>query len=326
MNILPIANPVQPLIDVFDSVLVFFHDTVGFSWGFSIIALTIVVRAALIPLTLKQFKSMQALQQLSPEIKALQAKYKDDRQRLNQEMMKFYQENKVNPFGSCLPLVMQLPVFFSLFYMLRKDLKIDICGPEAKILSAAKEAGKTLTTIGCDQVDPGSAGFLFINDLTSKATGATLAILIVLYVGSQLLSSVLMSVTADRNQRFIMIALPFVFVPFIQGFPAGLLVYWVTTNLWTVGQQYLIRRTAGVPVLGAPGSGTATAIVSDKDTERTKKDKDKDKGKDKAKPSANGGGGDGDGAAPEREQHERRASAPPPPPRQRRKKKTGRRR
>jgi YidC/Oxa1 family membrane protein insertase len=324
MNILPIANPVQPLIDVFDSVLVFFHDTVGFSWGFSIIALTIVVRTALIPLTLKQFKSMQALQRLSPEIKALQAKYKDDRQRLNQEMMKFYQENKVNPFGSCLPLVMQLPVFFSLFYMLRKDLKIDICGPEAKILAAAKEAGKTLTTIGCDQVDPGSAGFLFINDLTAKATGATLIILIVLYVGSQLLSSVLMSVTADRNQRFIMIALPFVFVPFIQGFPAGLLVYWITTNLWTVGQQYIIRRGAGLPVLGAPGSNMppTPAVVSDKDRERSKKDEDKKK--DKAKPSANGG--DGDGTAPEREQHERRASAPPPPPRQRRKKKTGRRR
>ena len=127
MTTLPIANVVQPLIDVFDSILVFFHDSVGFSWGFSIIALTIVVRAALIPLTLKQFKSMQALQRLAPDIKELQAKYKDDKQRLNQEMMKFYQENKVNPFGSCLPLVLQLPVFFSLFYMLRKDLKLDIC-------------------------------------------------------------------------------------------------------------------------------------------------------------------------------------------------------
>jgi YidC/Oxa1 family membrane protein insertase len=325
MNILPIANPVQPLIDVFDHVLVFFHDSAGFSWGFSIIALTIVVRAALIPLTLKQFKSMQSLQRLSPQIKELQAKYKDDRQRLNQEMMKFYQENKVNPFGSCLPLVLQLPVFFSLFYMLRKDLKIDICGPEAKILAVAKEAGKSLTSIGCDQVDPGSASFLFINDLTAKATGGVLAILLVLYVGSQLLSSILMSVTADRNQRFIMIALPFVFVPFIQGFPAGLLVYWITTNFWTVGQQYIIRRTAGLPVLGAPGSEKSSGpIVSDKDREKPKA-KPKEKDKDKAKASANGGDGDG-AAAPEREQHERRASAPPPPPRQRRKKKTGRRR
>ena len=93
----------------------------------SIIALTVVVRAVLVPLTFKQFHSMQALQRFAPEIKALQEKYKDDRQRLNQEMMKFYQENKVNPFGSCLPLVLQMPVFISLFYMLRKDLKIDIC-------------------------------------------------------------------------------------------------------------------------------------------------------------------------------------------------------
>ena len=115
-----------------------------------------------------------------------------------------------------------------------------------------------------------------------------------------------------------MIALPFVFVPFIQGFPAGLLVYWITTNLWTVGQQYIIRRAAGLPVLGAPGSGTVSRAgggVRARTASGPKKDKDK------AKPSANG-----DDAAPEREQHERRATAPPPPPRQRRKKKTGRRR
>jgi len=311
MTTLPIANIAQPLIDVFDSVLVFFHDSVGLSWGFSIIALTIVVRTVLIPLTLKQFKSMQALQRLAPEIKELQAKYKDDKQRLNQEMMKFYQENKVNPFGSCLPLVMQLPVFFSLFYMLRKDLKIDICG-DAGLAEFAKQAGKSITSVGCDQVDPGSAGFLFINDLTFKATGATLAILIVLYVGSQLLSSVLMSVTADRNQRFIMIALPFVFVPFIQSFPAGLLVYWITTNLWTVGQQYIIRRTAGLPVRGAPLPAGAAAAVAKPEPRKPKPKAREDKG------------ANGDGTAPE--PRERRATAPPPPPRQRRKKKTGRRR
>ena len=100
-----------------------------------------MVRAALIPLTLKQFKSMQALQRLSPEIKELQAKYKDDQQRLNQEMMKFYQENKVNPFGSCLPLVLQLPVFFSLFYMLRKDLKLDICPQHRPVRGRALDLG-----------------------------------------------------------------------------------------------------------------------------------------------------------------------------------------
>src|SRR5260370_17008891 len=117
------ANIIQPLIDAVDAILVFFHDSVGLSWGLSIIALTIVVRAALIPLTLKQFKSMQRLQQLQPQIKAIQAKYKDDKQRQNQEMMKFYQENKVNPLGSCLPLVFQLPAFLALFSILRPDLK-----------------------------------------------------------------------------------------------------------------------------------------------------------------------------------------------------------
>src|SRR5947209_415294 len=103
-----LANVLQPLIDFFEGILKFFHDSLSFSWGWSIIAMTVVVRAALVPLTVKQFKSMQALAQLQPEIKKLQEKYKDDKQRLNQEMMTFYKENKVNPFSSCLPLVLQL--------------------------------------------------------------------------------------------------------------------------------------------------------------------------------------------------------------------------
>src|SRR6266550_5966961 len=148
------ANIIQPLIDAVDAILVFFHDKVSLSWGLSIIALTIVVRAALIPLTLKQFKSMQRLQQLQPQIKAIQAKYKDDKQRQNQEMMKFYQENKVNPLGSCLPLVFQLPVFLSLFYMLRTDLKRDICGQYfgefVRTHPAQAHSNKTITDFTCD--------------------------------------------------------------------------------------------------------------------------------------------------------------------------------
>src|SRR3954454_11128051 len=232
---IPFANILQPLIDVFDAVLVFFHDTFGFQWGTSIIALTVVVRALLLPLAIRQLHSMQGLQKLAPEMKKLQERYKEDRQRLNQEMMKLYQEHKVNPFGSCLPLVAQMPVFFSLFYMLRRDLRLDICGQIAK---------------PCGQVPPGNwgQGFLFIPDITDKATGVVLVVLLILYVGTQLLSSVLMSVTADRNQRLLMIGLPFVFVPFITSFPAGLILYWITTNLWTVGQQTIIRKRAGMPV------------------------------------------------------------------------------
>jgi YidC/Oxa1 family membrane protein insertase len=232
-----LANIFQPLIDVFDSVIVFFHDTVGLGWGLSIIALTAAVRLVLVPLTIKQFRSMQEMQRLAPHIKELQQKYKDDKQRLNQEMMKLYQEHKVNPFGSCLPLVLQFPVFISLFYMLRKDLKVDICGPAARIIAVGHQQHPptSLSGTACDTVAHGSAKFLFIPDLTTHATGAVLVVLIILYVGSQLLSSVLMSATVDRNQRLIMMALPFVFVTFIIRFPAGLIVYWVTTNLWTVG-------------------------------------------------------------------------------------------
>src|SRR5689334_17938219 len=170
------ANVLQPLIDFFESIMKFFHDSVGFSWGFSIIALTVVVRAALVPLTVKQFKSMQALATLQPEIKKLQEKYKDDKQRLNQEMMRFYQENKVNPFSSCLPLVAQLPVFISLFYMLRHDLRFDIC---PGIQAAAEKAGNPNVPIACGPVP--QAHFLGIPDITAAAHGSTLVILLILY-------------------------------------------------------------------------------------------------------------------------------------------------
>jgi YidC/Oxa1 family membrane protein insertase len=229
---------IQPLIDFFEAILKFFHDTVGFGWGFSIIALTILVRALLLPLTFKQFHSMQRLAHLQPEMKKLQERFKGDKERMNQEMMKFYRENKVNPFASCLPMVAQFPVFISLYYMLRTDLRRDIC-PEINGVG----------TPNFDQPIPcGStpeSSFLFINDLTDKATGSTLIILIVLYVGSQLASTLLMSTTTDRTQRMIFLALPFLFVTFIIRFPAGLLLYWITTNLWTIVQQMIIRRRLG---------------------------------------------------------------------------------
>ncbi|MDQ3629851.1 MAG: YidC/Oxa1 family membrane protein insertase, partial [Actinomycetota bacterium] len=189
-----------------------------------------------------------------PEMKVLQAKYKDDRQRLNQEMMKFYQENKVNPFSSCLPLLAQMPVFIALFYMLRADLKEDICDADVAIAPGGPFAGKDLADVTCDQIQSGSGSFWFIPDLTAAATGGILAVLIVLYVGSQLLSSLLMMTSVDKNQKRIMLALPFVFVFFILNFPAGLILYWITTNFWTVGQQYFVRRSVGMSVPGRPGT------------------------------------------------------------------------
>src|SRR3954451_14244752 len=238
------ANILQPLVDVFESILKFFHDSFGASWGLSIILLTIVVRAALLPLAVKQFRSMQALQRIAPHLKILQAKYKDDKQRLQQETMKFYQEHKVNPFASCLPLVAQLPVFLSLFYMLRKDLRFDIC-PDIN------KAGTTTNPVPCGSTS--ESQFWFIHDITDKATGSVLVVLLVLYVGSQLVSSLLMMpATADKNQRVIMLVLPFLFVGFIFRFPAGLILYWITTNIWTIGQQQFLRRVIGSKQPEAP--------------------------------------------------------------------------
>ena len=245
---LPIANIFQPLIDALESVMLFFHDNIGFGWGFSIIFLTIVVRAALVPLTFKQIKSMQAMQRVAPQIKELQAKYKDDKQRLQQETMKFYQENKINPLASCLPLALQMPVFISLFYMLRKDLRHDIC-PDINppTVPNPKPCGHS-----------SESAFWFIHDITDKATGSVLVVLLILYVGSQLVSSLLMmTATADKNQKTIMLVLPFFFVAFVFNFPAGLIMYWITTNIWTIGQQYVIKRVLPLPEVPTPEQAAA---------------------------------------------------------------------
>lgn len=234
---IPIANVLQPLIDVGNSVLVFFHDA-GLSWGMAIIALTICTRALLIPLTYKSLKGMRALQALQPQIKEIQAKFKNDRQRMQQEMMRFYQENKVNPFASCIPLLAQLPIFITLFFVLRDELPEDI---------------------GCEAGECGNeAAFFFISDLTAKAAGGELIALLILYVGTQLVSGLVMAVTADKSQRMLMLALPFIFVPFVITFPAGLVLYWITTNVWTIGQQYAIQRLVPAPAVPTADEVAAT--------------------------------------------------------------------
>src|SRR5262249_34203887 len=185
-------------------------------------------------------KSMQAMQRLQPEIKKIQAKYKNDRQKQNQELMAFYKENSLNPFGSCLPMVLQLPVFFSLFFVLRRFSSNPPGGPEA--------------------VARGDFSFLFgfIDNITkhTNEVGFAGVILIVLYVLSQLASSLLMPSTMDKTQRYVFMAMPFLFVLFVIRFPVGLMLYWITTNLWTVGQQVVIRRLMPVPVVAPAGGPT----------------------------------------------------------------------
>src|ERR1035437_9837768 len=322
------ANIFQPLIDVFEAVLKFIHNSVGVPWGWSIVLLTVCVRALLIPLTVKQFGSMQRMQQLQPQMKEIQAKYKEDKERQQQEMMKFYKENKVNPLGSCLPLAAQLPVFISLFYMLRKTLRGDICpGVQAKYVHL-HGAGST-TPCGANH----GAGFLFINDLTNSAKGAVLIVLIVLYVGTQLASSLMMSSsTMEKTQRQIMLFMPLVFVFFIIGFPAGVIVYWITTNTWTILQQYVVKRRLGPPVTPVVAAATTTPGGSGSSRGGGARSGAS------VEPEPNGSSGAGGGigallrrAKPEKEKAGVGASGqgravPPPRPPRKKKKRSGRRR
>jgi YidC/Oxa1 family membrane protein insertase len=312
-----LANVLQPLIDFFEAIMKFFHDHVGLTWGTSIIALTIVVRSALLPLTLKQFKSMQRMAHLQPEIKKLQERYKHDKERLNQETMKFYRENKVNPFTSCLPMVAQFPVFISLFYMLRVDLRHDIC-PDINPPGVAhpKACGAS-----------GESSWFFIHDLTSQATGGVLIALMVMYVASQLFSTLLMSTTTDKTQRLIFIAMPFFFVSFVWRFPAGLLVYWITTNLWTIVQQAIVKKRIG-PLRPALAEGETQPTLMEtlrslggggdsKPAERTKQTPRASGGtRTKERAVARTGGGQPKG----------RPTGPPPPSPRKKKKRSGRRR
>jgi YidC/Oxa1 family membrane protein insertase len=218
-----IANVLQPLVDACQWILEFWHDlidpndTLTGSWGVAIILMTFTVRLLILPLTFKGVKSMQRLQTLQPAIKQLQERYKDDKQRMNQEVMAFYQREKVNPLSSCFPLLLQIPFFIALFSLLRSStFKADIAG---------------------------NPSFLAIDNLAENITDPVLlGVVIVLYVGTQLAASAVTAISADPTQRRIMFALPFVFVIFIVNFPAGLIVYWITTNVWTIGQQLLVKK------------------------------------------------------------------------------------
>ena len=223
---LVLANILQPLIDLNEAILKFWHDTVGLGWGPSVIGLTLVIRLAILPLTFKQVRSMQEMQRFSPEIKRIRDRYKDDKTRQNEELMKLYQEHGFNPLSSCLPLVFQLPFFFGLYQTLRSQSFID------------------------DVHASGGGKFLFIPDITEPLKGHTgaLIFMIVLYVASQLGSSYVSSLNVqDKNQRRLLFVFPFVFVPVVINFEAGLLVYWITTNLFTVTQQLAVRRFLPAP-------------------------------------------------------------------------------
>src|SRR4051794_29473642 len=237
-----VASPLTPLEHGLRHVLDWLHTTAGFTWAWSIVALTVIVRMILVPLTVKQIHSMQALQRFAPQMKEIQKKYKADKKKQNEELMKFYRENNVNPAASCLPMLAQFPVFIALYYSLRHF--------------AHEPASQ----------HPGSLSFLHfipsIADHTTSHWGGF--VLLFVYVTSQMASTLYMSATVDKTQRTIFMLMPIVFVFVIAHFPAGLVLYWVTTNLWTVGQGLITRRLVPkTPVLAVDKRSSRTPPKDD---------------------------------------------------------------
>ncbi len=341
------ANILGPLISAFEEVIKFFHSGIGGSWGWSIILLTLAIRVVLLPLTIKQFHSMQKLQRLTPEIKRLQAKYKQDKQRQQQEMMKLYQEHGVNPFSSCLPFVVQIPVLYALYFMLRSSLRNDIC-PGIQSAYRAHYAAThhvSLQSVSGQTTEcgvHGGANFLFIPDLTNHATGIVLVVLIVLYVATQLGTSLLMSSpTMDKRQRQMMLILPLVFVFIIIGLPAGVIVYWITTNALMLAQQYGVKKIVGpmAPLPAGDGARSPPKDGAEAKNAPSSAKQEENAARATADDNVSGGGFRGMflGRARDEGQHavgagtrgrqgtERRSGPPPRPPRKR-KKRSGRRR
>jgi len=256
-------NPLTPIENGLEWFLNRLHENVGLTYGWAIVVLTLIVRAALLPLVIKQYRSLRQMQIIAPQLKEVQRKYKDDRRKQQEEVMRLYQENNANPFASCLPMLAQLPVFFALYYVLRDFQPSD--DTDLSFLWLVPDITTNLNELGA---------FALIIGLG-------------VYGLSQLLSTELsFEPHTPMMQRRIMrlLPIPIVITALQFPFPAGLGVYWVTTNLWTAGQMLIIKHIIGLHIAekadelpGAPKSSrtppkdaakgkTADTDVADTDT------------------------------------------------------------
>ena len=215
------ARVFDPIVDVLGAVLRFFHYDLGVEWWLSIALLTVVVRALLFPLTLKQMKSMRALQELRPEIQRIQRQYRDNPQLRNQEMMRLYQERNVNPLGGCLPLLVQMPIFIGIFYVIREFGGYSYGGRVVEPSEPTFETGGILWFQDLSQADP-----YYILPVLSALT---------MLAGTEISAKYM-----EPQQRWIMRIVPFAITLFLWNFPAGLFVYWISNNLVTIAQNYFI--------------------------------------------------------------------------------------
>jgi YidC/Oxa1 family membrane protein insertase len=222
------------------SALQFLYDITG-DYGLAIILLTVAIRLLMIPLTVKQTRSMYEMQRIQPKIKELQKKYKNDKEKLQEETLKFYQENKVNPFGGCLPLLLQMPVFIALYQVLGGTPENP--GLFLKYVESLPEAEQAVVT----------QAWIILPDLT--ATPASIwaadgfvavipyALLVILFGLSIWLPQFLMPGEAQQKQIAMIMAVFMLYIGWIS--PAGVLVYWVTSSVLGIAQQQIQLRHLG---------------------------------------------------------------------------------
>ncbi|HUR72731.1 MAG TPA: membrane protein insertase YidC [Sporichthya sp.] len=274
----------DPLYDAVSWIILTFHrgfDDLGmspsWSWCLAIVCLVVLIRILLIPLFVKQIKSMRAMQQLQPEIKKIQQRYKGDRERTSQELMKLYKEHNTNPLASCFPILAQAPIFLALYKVLNKVSKEQAVG-----------------VMDLDDVRSAGHASFFGAHLDEKFLGATsfsvhfVTILMILGMSAsqfwtqrQLMTKNMPATAMEsspflRQQKVMMYLFPIMFAVFGINFPVGVLLYWLVSNLWSMGQQmYVIRR---MPAVGSKahdamlerrarkGGGTAAGSPTSTDT------------------------------------------------------------
>lgn len=198
---------INPIIEFLIQILVFFHDNVYPNYGVAIILLTIVVRIAMSPLTFTQIRAQSQIQKIQPQINKIREKYKGDREKMNKEIMGIYRENKINPLSGCLPLLLQLPVIFALYMMIQKYAPINV------------------------------ESFLWLNELGKPDP---YYILVILFVVTSFITQQ-MTIT-EPSQKFINYIMPIAMGILFIRFPAALFIYFDTSNIWQLGERFIIKR------------------------------------------------------------------------------------
>ena len=230
-----------------------FNKDSGVTWSLSIMGLVIIIRIILIPLFVKQIKSQRALTALQPHMKEIQKKYKDDRQKQSEEMMKLYKEHKTNPLASCFPILAQAPIFFALFTVLN-GIGADPIVTRGVLTKADGASAAKAEFFGA----PISETFMSSNITTVKVVTAALIIFMsatTFTTQRQLMTKGMPKMDSSNNmmlqqQKIMLYAFPLIFAFSGVHFPVGVLIYWSTTNLWTWGQQYYVIKRNPTP--GSP--------------------------------------------------------------------------